>query len=198
MPQTPLQVVEVVPLACSGRSVDPLCGRQEIWIRSGCTIAGMPNIATILRGELCRVARKEARGETLALKKAVGVYRAEIAALKRRTQALEQQMRRLSKITAKGAPAAENEVSSDAHRFSANGLSSQRRRLGLSARDCGFLVGASAQSVYNWEEGKARPRAKHLAAIASLRTLGKREARARLGLDPVPQTGGDLILKSDR
>ena len=119
----------------------------------------------------------------MALKKAVSAYRAEIAALKRRTQALEQQLRRLSRLAAKVAPAAENEVSSESRRFSAGakGLSSQRRRLGLSARDCGLLVGASAQSVYNWEEGKARPRAKHLAAIAALRTFGKREATARLG-----------------
>jgi DNA-binding transcriptional regulator YiaG len=140
----------------------------------------MPNIAAILKSELSRVARKEVRGETMALKKAVSAYRAEIAALKRRTQALEQQLRRLSRLAAKVAPAAENEVSSESRRFSAKGLSSQRRRLGLSARDCGLLVGASAQSVYNWEDGKARPRAKHLAAIAALRTFRKREATARL------------------
>ncbi len=65
-------------------------------------------------------------------------------------------------------------------RFTAKGLASQRRRLGLSALDCGLLVGASGQSIYNWEEGKARPRAKHLSAIAALRTLGKKDAAARL------------------
>jgi hypothetical protein len=32
--------------------------------------------------------------------------------------------------------------------------------------NAGLLIGASAQSVYNWEEGKARPRAQHLPAIA--------------------------------
>ena len=34
---------------------------------------------------------------------------------------------------------------------------------------------ASAQSMYNWEEGKARPRSKHLSAIFALRTLGRRQ-----------------------
>jgi len=38
------------------------------------------------------------------------------------------------------------------------------------------LIGASAQSVYNWEEGKARPRAQHLPAIFALRNLGRRQA----------------------
>jgi DNA-binding transcriptional regulator YiaG len=140
----------------------------------------MPNIASILKSEIARVARKEVRAETLSLKKAAGVYRSEIAALKRRTQALEQKLRRLSKTSAKVAPVVPKEESEQKLRFSAKGLASQRQRLGLSAEDCGRLLGASGQSIYNWEQGKARPQAKHLPAIAALRTMGKREATARL------------------
>jgi DNA-binding transcriptional regulator YiaG len=65
-------------------------------------------------------------------------------------------------------------------RFSAKSLASQRRRLGLSAHDCGLLLGTSGQSVYNWEVGTARPRPKHMPAIAALRKLGKKDARAVL------------------
>ena len=65
-------------------------------------------------------------------------------------------------------------------RFSAKGLAAQRKRLGLSASDIGLLVGASGQSVYNWESGQNRPRASQLPAIAELRTLGKRDALAKL------------------
>jgi len=140
----------------------------------------MPNIASILKSEISRVARKEVRGETASLKKAVSSYRAEIAALKRRAQALEQQLRHLSKASPKVAPVAADEESSRSLRFSAKGLASQRQRLGLSADDCGLLVGASGQSVYNWEAGKARPRDKLLPGIAALRHLGKKEAAARL------------------
>jgi DNA-binding XRE family transcriptional regulator len=140
----------------------------------------MPNIAALLKNEISRVARKEVRGETASLKKAVSAYRSQIAALKRRTQALEQQLRQLSKVSAKVAPATASDGFPETLRFSAKGLASQRRRLGLSAADCGLLVGASSQSIYNWEEGKVRPRAKQLPAIATLRTLGKKEAAARL------------------
>lgn len=140
----------------------------------------MPNIASLLKSEISRVARKEVRGETLTLKKATSTHRSEIAALKRRLQALEQQLRRLSRVSAKASPAIETEASADKTRFSAKGLISQRRRLALSASECGLLVGASAQSIYNWEEGKIRPRAQHLSAIAGLRKLGKKEAAARL------------------
>jgi DNA-binding transcriptional regulator YiaG len=146
----------------------------------GRTISPMPNIASILKSEISRVARKEVRGETLGLKGAVSAYRAEIAALKRRTQALEQELRHLSKASAKIAQVVAKEVSSRTLRFSAKGLASQRRRLGLSADNCGLLVGTSGQSIFNWEQGKVRPRAEHLPAIATLRTMGKREAAARL------------------
>jgi len=140
----------------------------------------MPNVASVLKGEISRVARKEVRGETLALKKAVSVYRTEIAALKRRAQTLEQALKRLTKVhvTAPKADAAAEE-----HlklRFSAKSLASQRRRLGLSSVQCGLLVGASDQSVHNWEQGKTRPLARHLPALAALREMSKKDATARL------------------
>jgi DNA-binding transcriptional regulator YiaG len=140
----------------------------------------MPNIASLLKTEISRVARKEVRADTMGLKKTLGVYRAEIAALKRRAQALEFELRRLSKAHAKAAPVEVQAQPAQKLRFTAKGLAAQRRRLGLSAQDCGLLVGASGQSIYNWEDGKARPQARHLPAIAALRTLGKKEAASRL------------------
>jgi DNA-binding transcriptional regulator YiaG len=141
----------------------------------------MANIASLLKSEISRVARKEVRGETAGLKKAISSYRSEIAALKRRAQALEAQVRRLGKAASRSAPAAAtDEAPTRAQRFSPKGLASQRKRLGLSAQECGLLVGASGQSIYNWEDGKARPRAKHLQALAALRGMGKKDAAARL------------------
>ena len=144
------------------------------------TMTGMTNIASLLKTEISRLARKEVRSETEALKKSVATYRSEIAALKRRTQALELELRRLSKADAKAVPIEAQAQPTQQLRFTAKGLASQRRRLGLSAADVGLLVGASGQSIYNWEEGKAHPRAKHLPAIAALRTMGKKEASKRL------------------
>ena len=141
----------------------------------------MPNIANILKSEISRVARKEVRAEVSGLKKGVSGHRSEIAALKRRLLALEQQLRQFGKSAARPAPAAADDgVAPDARRFSAKGFASQRRRLGLSAPDFGLLLGVSAQSIYNWEEGKVRPRGAHLPAIAALRNLGKKQATAHL------------------
>lgn len=139
----------------------------------------MPNIASVFKSEIARIARKEVRGETQGLKKVASTHRAEIAALKRRTQDLERELRRLSKASVQPAASSE-EKPAIALRFSAKSLASQRRRLGLSASDCGLLVGASAQSIYNREEGGTRPLARHASSIAALRSMGKKEAATRL------------------
>ena len=65
-------------------------------------------------------------------------------------------------------------------RFVANGLRSQRDRLGPSAEGLGKVLGVSAQSVYNWESGKARPRQEQIAKLSQLRKVGKRQVMAFL------------------
>lgn len=142
----------------------------------------MPNLAALLKSEIARVARKHVRAEVAGLRKAVTAYRSEIALLKRRAQALEQALRRVARSPGRAAPADEagGEAARQALRFSAKGLASHRKRLGLSAHDYGLLIGASGQSVYKWESGEARPRSRHLVAIAATRSLGRREASKRL------------------
>ena len=49
----------------------------------------LPNSASVLKEEIARLVRRQLRGETENLKKASSCYRSEIAALKRRIEALE-------------------------------------------------------------------------------------------------------------
>jgi DNA-binding transcriptional regulator YiaG len=139
----------------------------------------MPNIASLLKDEITRLARKELRANTENLKKAVATYRSEIAALKRRVDTLERQAKRTAKVVSSVQPA-QKESSDAKHRFSAKGLATHRQRLGLSAADYAALLGVSALSVYKWEGGQARPRARYLPGIAAIRSMSKREAAARL------------------
>ena len=139
------------------------------------------NIATALKQEISRIARKEIRSEVQPLKKASSQYRTDIAALKRRVLHLERLVAQFSKGKRK---TSQDEVSTEAAsgvRFSAKGLATQRKRLGLSAAEVGVLLGCSGQSVYKWEQGTTRPRARQMPAIAALRKLGKKEAAAKLG-----------------
>lgn len=148
----------------------------------------MPNVATALKAEISRVARKELRAAVEPLKKVVSAQRAEIAALKRRLQEFEKELKATSRSAARqsatkpaSSPTSDDAADGDGLRFRAAGMASNRKRLGLSAHDFGLLVGASGQSVYLWEQGKSKPRAKALAAIAALRGVGRREVAARLG-----------------
>ena len=74
-----------------------------------------------------------------------------------------------------------NEVITKSTRFSAKGLQAKRSRIGVSQTDFGRLLAVSAQSIYNWESEKARPRAEQIAKLVALRSLGKREVAVRLG-----------------
>jgi DNA-binding transcriptional regulator YiaG len=137
----------------------------------------MPNFASLLKSEITRLARKELKTAVDPLRKASAAQRRDIAELKRQLAALQRELkssRKASRATAADDAPARNT------RFSANGLKTLRARLGLSAADFGRLVGASGQSIYNWEAGKAVPRANQRAALAAVRGLGKREAAARL------------------
>jgi len=141
----------------------------------------MPNIAVVLKEEIARLARKELRSQTQELKKASAQYRTHIAALRKRVETLERQLKKANRAAGRSAPAEEEDSEeSTSRRFSATRLASQRQKLGLSAADFAALLGVSGQSVYKWEHGESRPRARQLEAIAALRGIGKREAAARL------------------
>ena len=140
----------------------------------------MPNIATVLKTEIARVARKESRSETQSIKKASAQHRSDIAALKRRLTDLEHLVKRLGKLP-KPKPAQGTEVEKvPGIRFSAARLTAHRERLGVTAAELAKLLGVSYQSVHKWENEISTPRASQLASIAKLNTMGKRFAAIRL------------------
>jgi DNA-binding transcriptional regulator YiaG len=144
----------------------------------------MANLAIALKEEIARLARKEIKTQVGKTKQAVARYRREIAALKRR---LDEQSRKLDKLSRQKASAggargtaASDESDAEGVRFSARSVRAQRRRLDLSAEKYGQLVGVSGLTIYNWEQGKSRPRRAQLEALVAVRNIGKREALQRL------------------
>jgi DNA-binding transcriptional regulator YiaG len=138
----------------------------------------MPNLGSVLKSEITRLARKEIKTALDPLRKANAGYRREIAELKRQLAQLQREQKASTKARRPAAEAGEAGLART--RFVPKGVKSLRARLGLSAADFGLLVGASGQSVYNWEAGKAVPRAGQQAALAAVRGLGKREAAKRV------------------
>jgi DNA-binding XRE family transcriptional regulator len=142
----------------------------------------MPNIGSLLKEEIARLSRREARRQNAALKKAAAAHRKHIAALRQQIVALAKQVKTLGSRIGRtpAAAAAGEDAGAGKLRFQARGLKTLRARLGLSAGDLGRLLGVSGQSVYNWEAKKATPRREQIAAIAALRGAGKREVQARV------------------
>jgi DNA-binding transcriptional regulator YiaG len=141
----------------------------------------MANLAVALKDEIRRLARKVVRQETSAIAKSASRLRRELATLKQRLAAQERKLVSLEKRDRKqkDRPPADDDEQLGV-RFSARSVKSQRARLGLSAHDYALLVGVSPLTIYNWENGKSRPRASQLASLVAVRGIGKREAVARL------------------
>ncbi|UXI67055.1 helix-turn-helix transcriptional regulator [Tahibacter amnicola] len=144
----------------------------------------MANLGALLKNEIGRLSRRELRGQMEPLKKTAAAQRKEIAALKQQVAALQKQLvRTTGRKASLQAPALladgdGNEVRS--LRFMAKGMAPLRKRLGVSQAALAKLVGVSSQTIYNWENGKVKPRAEQLAALAAVRDLGKREVQRRL------------------
>ncbi len=138
----------------------------------------MSTFATQLKNEIGRLAKKEVRAETASIKKANSQYRSDIAALKRRLTQLESLIKK--SLTQSSMPQKVRSESNENLRFRVDGFATLRKKLGLTANEMGTLIGVSGQSIYKWEQGKAKPRASQLQAIAAARKMGKRDVAAKL------------------
>ena len=150
----------------------------------------MPNIASVLKDEILRLARKEARKEVEGLKKASAQFRSDIATLKRSVSTLEKQLARQGKTASKKVTPIAGTEDSRSIRFSSKGFASHRQRLGLSAFEMGELLGVSAQTIYHWESGATQPRRQQLVVISAVRGMGKREAKVRLASSTPDESTG--------
>lgn len=141
----------------------------------------MPNMMTVLKDEMIRLARKEIRREISTLKDASARSRHELAELKRKVTEQQRIIAVLSTRT--GAPAVQKTVPdeiSGKRRISAKGFRSFRKKTGLTVAEMGQLLGVSSITIYNWETGKARPRTRYIAEISALRGMSKKDVRNRL------------------
>jgi DNA-binding transcriptional regulator YiaG len=139
----------------------------------------MANIASLLKTEITRIARKEVRAEIENLKKANSQHRGHIAELRREISALQKQLRQVGRERA--AAAKETKVLDRKYRFSAKRLAAHRAKFGLSAADYGKLAGVSGSTIYLWEQGKSRPKPEQVQQLGFLKGLSRKAALAQLG-----------------
>src|SRR3954452_23919089 len=141
----------------------------------------MTTFATALKDEIRRLARKEIRAETAKHARAIAQYRREIAGLKREQKEQDKKISHLSKQNGQSArTGGGGDELNGSQRFSSRSVRAQRRRTGLAAAEYAKLVGVSPLTIYNWEQGKSRPRQAQFARVVALRGLNKRQAVAKV------------------
>ena len=144
----------------------------------------MADIVSALKDVVRQMARREIRSQVTIARKVVVDQSRDIARLQR---LIELQQKKIASLEAggrtvkvvEGVPLGKGESLANA-RFSVRSVKSQRRRLKLSAEEFGRLLGVTAQTVYNWEQGKVRPRRSQLGRLLGVRRMGRREALRRL------------------
>lgn len=138
----------------------------------------MANIASLLKTEIARIARKEIRAEIEELKKVTSQHRAHIAQLRREVAALQKQLRQVGRERV--AAVNETKAQDRKYRFSATRLAAHRAKLSLSAADYGKLAEVSGNTIYLWERGKSRPKPEQVQRLGMLKRLSRKAALAQL------------------
>lgn len=140
----------------------------------------MSNLVSVLKAEIQRLAKKEAKAQISGLKSASSQHRRDIAALKRKIKEQDRTIASLKKQSSRAQRESAPAEEAPSIRFSPDWVAKHREKLGLSAADYAALVGVSHLTIYNWEKGKTRPQQKQLESWAAVRKLGKREAWQKL------------------
>lgn len=148
------------------------------------TIYPVTNAYKALKDEITRLARKAVRTtESPASAKRAAALRRDVANLKRLTASMQKEITLLRKAqnrsvsTISPAAGAKSETRS---RITAKGVVSTRKRLGLTLSQMAALCDCSAQTIYNWESEASAPNRKYTAILVGLRSIGRKEALARL------------------
>lgn len=143
------------------------------------------NALSVLKAEISRLARKEAKRVVAPVQKASATYRGLIAGLRKQVTSLQKELAVLKRAV----PSPERALATKTEpegRFwiTGKGIRTLRKRLGLTQVQFGKLAGVSGQSVVNWEgaEGKVEIRRKEtMARLQGLKGKGKREVAEMLG-----------------
>lgn len=143
------------------------------------------NVMSVLKAEISRLAKKEAKREVAPVKKVNASYRGLIAGLRKQVASLQREVAMLKRA----APKAEKVLASKTEpegRFwiTGKGVKAMRKRTGLTQEKFGNLVGVSVPTVVNWEKAKGKIDIRKKATMARLQEIkgkGKREVAGMVG-----------------
>jgi len=135
----------------------------------------MPNVAAVLKEEIQRLARKEAKSALESAQSENRMLKREVADLRKRLDAMERQGGGASS----GGGKPRETAAQYGARVTGDMIRKTRERFEMTQSELAHMLDVSAQTVYTWEKnlGKLNLRERTLEAVLEIRDMGKREAQ---------------------
>ena len=140
----------------------------------------MGKVESTIKSEIQRLAKHEVRVVFRPLRKEVWGIRLKLLNLLKGFAPLNRWIKEVAERKSKEIKLAASPEAVKASRFTPKRIGGLRRKLGLSQRELGVLVGASLGAVASWEKGKFKPQGEKKAALVALRKVRKRDVKKML------------------
>ena len=141
------------------------------------------NVMSVLKAEISRLAKKEAKQVVSPVKKASATYRGLIAGLRKQVNALQKEVAVLKRAMPKAEKVLEAKTAPEGRFWiTGKGVRQLRKRLGLTQAVFSKLVGVTPNAVVLWErkDGKIGLRKATAGRLQEIRGKGKREVAEML------------------
>ena len=140
----------------------------------------MAKLESIIKSEIQRLAKHEVRSVYRPLRKEVWGLKLKLSNLIKNFTVLDRLAKEIvkTKSTEPKLEASPEEIK--ASRLTPERIRGLRKKLGISMRELGVLVGATTGAVLSWEKGKFKPQREKKAALVALRKVRKRDVKKML------------------
>jgi DNA-binding transcriptional regulator YiaG len=149
-------------------------------------------IESTIKAEIQRLARHEVRVAFRPLRKEVWGIRLKLSNLLKGFAPLNRWVKETAQSKSKEPELSASPEEVKASRLTPERIRGLRKKLGLSQRELGVLVGATLGAVASWEKGKFKPRGEKKAALVALRKVGKRDVKKMLMEKAGPKMKGKI------
>ena len=157
------------------------------------------NVMSVLKAEISRLAKKEAKQVVSPVKKASATYRGLIAGLRKQVNALQKEVAVLKRAMPKAEKVLEAKTAPEGRFWiTGKGVRKLRKRLGLTQAVFSKLVGVTPNAVVLWErkDGKIGLRKATAGRLQEIRGKGKREVAGMLPKEPKAKAKGKAKKKA--
>jgi DNA-binding transcriptional regulator YiaG len=140
----------------------------------------MGKIESTIKAEIQRLAKHEVKVVFRPLRKEVWEIRLKLSNLLKAFTPMNRLAKEISESKAKEPKLAASPEEVKASRFTPERIRGLRKKLGISQRELGVLVGATIGAVLSWEKGKFKPQGEKKAALVALRKVRNRDVKKML------------------